>query len=665
MAIEPVNKITVIAHNTLEDEVVETLYRLGTVHVDAVEADEFVNPKLLNDEETHEARRYAFAVVQAEFIIGFLKRHAAEKPGFLKTMIRDKYPMTLEEFENARHQVDLDRFYHEVSDFERRFVNMRTRKAKLEAERDELQFWADLVVPMEQLHGEHLFALQLVRILDTDFDAVMADLDEQVPETSVEVITRKSPWVSCLVIYYPPVEEDLMAALARQKCELVTLPDIEDEPDERLEHVVGEIASIDRRREELEEKVQGYMDRIPALEVLREYVVNERRKIEVTTSFGVTRSTVALEGWLAEENMDLTMGELAGVAEELALDIREPGEEDNPPVALKNPGWARPFEQLVKMYGTPNRREYDPTVVFAVSFSVFFGFCIGDFGYGLCLLGAFYLLKRLLPLGDKARDFITCLMYGSAFAVVFGVLTGSYFGIDTKKLPRFLRSVGVLDPLNRTLIVMGVCVGIGLVHMLIGTGAEMRDNWKSGERSAALIDQGLVFLLFVGGGIAAGLAVLKVIPVMAVVWVVLAAVLAMILLLGRSAKSIGGKVANGLYETYGTVVGFISDAISYVRLFALGLATYIIGLVINIMAGLVQGIAPVIGILLMVVVLLVGHTFNVVINLLGAFVHPLRLEFVEFFGKFYDDGGTEFKPFGVESKVVIIKEPDGTRRVPS
>jgi V/A-type H+-transporting ATPase subunit I len=513
---------------------------------------------------------------------------------------------------------------------------------------------------MEQLHGEHLFALQLVRILDTDFDAVMADLDSEVPESSVEVITRKPPWVSCLVIYYPPVEEDLMAVLARQKCELVTLPDIEDEPDERREHVVGEMASIDRRRLDLEEKVQGHMDLVPALEVLREYLVNERRKIEVTTSFGVTRSTFALEGWLAEANADSTMEQLDGVAEELALEVRQAAEDDNPPVALKNPAWARPFEQLVKMYGTPNRAEYDPTVVFAVSFSVFFGFCIGDFGYGLCLLGAFYVLKRLLPLGDKAKDFMTCLMYGSAFAVMFGVLTGSYFGIDTEKLPRFLRSVGVLDPLNRTLIVMGVCIGIGLVHMLIGTGAEMRDNWKSGERSAALIDQGLVFLLFVGGAIAGGLAGFKVIPVMGAIWVVLAVLLAMILLLGRSAKSIPGKVANGLYETYGTVVGYISDAISYVRLFALGLATFIIGLVINIMAGLVLGIAPVIGVVLMLIVLVVGHTFNVAINLLGAFVHPLRLEFVEFFGKFYDDGGSEFKPFGVESKVVIIKEPEGT-----
>lgn len=665
MAIEPVKKITVIAHNTLEDDLVGVLNRLGTVHLGQIRIDGVVTPKVLAEEEVQQARRHAFAVVQAEFVLGFLKRHTMEKPGFLKTMIKDKYPMTMDEFMGAAGRVDIDRVYSEASDFERRFVNMKARKARLEAERDELVFWADLQIPMEELKGEHLFALQLARVMELDFDSVLGDLEKEVPETAVKVVVRRPPWVSCLLIYYPPVEEALLTVLERYRCELVSLPDIEDEPDERLEQVLREITAIDNRREDLEKRVQGYMKYVPRLEVLREYLVNERRMIEVKTTFGATRSTVAFEGWLAEESADMTTRELSAISEVVALEVDAAAEEDHPPVVLKNPGWAKPFELLVKMYGTPNRLEYDPTIVFAVSFSLFFGFCIGDFGYGLCLLVALALAKRLLPLGNKARDFLSALMYGSACAIAFGVLTASYFGIDPEKLPQALRSVAVLDPLNRTLQVMGICIGIGLVHMLIGTGAEMRDNWKAGNRSAALIDQGLVFLLFVGGGLAAGLAALKVVPASVVLLVVGAVVLAMVLLLGRSARTVPGKIANGLYETYGTVVGFISDAISYVRLFALGLATFIIGLVINIMAGLVQGTAPVIGIILMLVVLLVGHTFNVVINLLGAFVHPIRLEFVEFFGKFYEDGGSEFRPFGVDSKVVIIKESEGTRGVPS
>ena len=107
------------------------------------------------------------------------------------------------------------------------------------------------------------------------------------------------------------------------------------------------------------------------------------------------------------------------------------------------------------------------------------------------------------------------------------------------------------------------------------------------------------------------------------------------------------------------MVGWIGDTISYLRLYALGLATFVIGWVVNTLAGMVGGMAPVIGILAMIVLILVGHTFNVTINLLGAFVHPLRLEFVEFFGKFYEDGGREFAPLRYESKIVLMENEGG------
>jgi V/A-type H+-transporting ATPase subunit I len=268
-------------------------------------------------------------------------------------------------------------------------------------------------------------------------------------------------------------------------------------------------------------------------------------------------------------------------------------------------------------------------------------------------------MRKYLPLGKKAKDLLTILAWGAGAAIIVGVPTGGWFGIETQKLPHVLRSVAVMDGLNKTAVAMCVAIGIGLIHMLIGTGIEFRDNWRQGNRSDALIDQGLVFFLFVGGGIAVALYVAKIVPVAVPMAVAGAAIVLMLLLLGRSAKSIPGKAVNGLYETYGTVVGYVSDSISYVRLFALGLSTVIIALVVNNMAGLVYGVGPIIGIILMVLVLVVGHTFNIAINLLGAFVHPLRLEFVEFFGKFYDDGGREFKPLGIESKIVLIEDEEG------
>ena len=311
---------------------------------------------------------------------------------------------------------------------------------------------------------------------------------------------------------------------------------------------------------------------------------------------------------------------------------------------------------LTQLYGLPNNKEYDPTVLIAISFVIFFGFCIGDVGYGLVLILVFSLLKKYLPLGENVKNLFTVMTWGGAFAMVMGVITGSWFGIDPINLPSFLQSLIVFDALEDPLPIMGVCMGLGVVHMLTGTVVELRDNFKLGKIANALIDQGLVLFLFIGTIISVVLVITGLLPSTVIFIVAGAALAGMIVLMGHNAKSLPGKIFGGLYETYNTLVGWLGDTVSYVRLFALGLATFAVGWVINILAGMAKGIAPVIGIFFMLLVLLIGHTFNVAVNLLGAFVHPLRLEFVEFFSKFYEDGGRQFKPFKIESKRVLIKK---------
>jgi V/A-type H+/Na+-transporting ATPase subunit I len=659
VAIEPVKKITVISHKSLEDEVVNTLTRLSTVHVDKISDIDLVGQKELSEEESLEVRRLSLGISQVEFLLGFLKEYSDDKPGFIKTMIKDKYQMSYDEFELSGQRTDLELVYAECSEMQRRLIGWRDARARFEREAEELKNWATLEIPLSEFGTTGVISQMPVRIYFNDIGIVQTELEEEAPESELEVISRRANWLNCLLLSHPSAEDAVADVLARHRFEPVELPDLPDEPRDRMEQVLREISAIDRRREELLKRLTRFFDYIGQLEVLREYMISERRKIEITSSFGTTASTVAINGWVAERGVDKTLRRLEKVSDDVVVELEDPGEDDHPPVSLINPDWARPFELLVNLFGPPSRREHDPTIAFAISFSIFFGFCIGDVGYGILLVIAFLLMRKYLPLGQKAKDFLTALTYGSACAIVIGVLTGSWFGIETARLPHLLRSMVVFDALHDTLLVMLFFIAIGAVHMLFGVGFEFRDNWKAGNKTDALIDQGLVFLLFAGGGLAVGLAVAKVVPTSAVFIVGGTAILLMLLLLGRSAKSIAGKAVNGVYETYGTVVGFISDSISYVRLLALGLSTFIIGYVINTMAGLVRGIGPVIGILFMLIILIVGHTFNVVINLLSAFVHPLRLEFVEFFGKFYEDGGGPFNPLGVDSKIVIINDEGG------
>lgn len=658
MSIEEVKKITVVAHKGIEHEVVEALVKAGTVHIEKAES-EYAFPKELTDAESQELRKCSYNLSQIEFILGFLDEHREEKKGFLKSMIKPKYTMTLNDFYASRERLDLESIYADCSEREREYISLKEKIAQMKAQAEQLSFLLDVDIPINELTDGKSYFFRLVSVPVDSFVELEGKLTSEIAESSIEKVGEKGRIALCFLLYHREVSSAIEDLLKEFKIEDVTLDKSPLNPAERLKELRVEIESSEARITEIKESVKRYMEKIPDLEILREYFSHRKMRLETARDFGETKKAVVISGWVTEKNLERTKEALEAVSPDIALEFSDPAPEDDPPVSLDNPRWAKPFELLVKLFGPPNRHEFDPTIVVAISFPLFFGFCIGDVGYGIILGIAFLLLRKYLPLGKKAKDFLLAIIYGSFSAIFFGVITGSWFGIETKKLPSFLRSLAVLDPLNETLKVMGVCIAIGFIHMFVGTAAEFRDNWKQGNKIDALIDQGLVFLLFGGGAITAALFLAGVVPKSAIFAVGGLALVLMLCLLGRSAKSIPGKAINGLYETYGTVVGYISDAISYVRLFALGLATYMIGFVINTMSGLVMGIAPVIGVLLMLIVLVIGHTFNVAINLLGAFVHPMRLEFVEFFGKFYEDGGREFKPFGVDSKVVFIEEKEG------
>lgn len=656
MAVEPVKKITVIAHKDNQNQVVEALTRIGTVHVERVSEPDVLPPKELTEEEVQASRMCSFGISQIEFLLGFLKEYQREKSGFISTMIKDKYPMTTDKFMLSWERVDLDRIYKECSDLEQRLIDQREQKERLRQESNELENWIDLGVPLDEVRGGATFGVMPVRIADSDLEALTGELEARVPESELEVMGEVGRNDNCLLIYYLGAEEEVTSVLSGYSHDTVSLPGSSLAPDRRLEQVSAELEEIEREHEEVLDQVEGHREHIGALEVLKEYLVNQRTKVETMTSFGNTRSTVVVEGWATEEGVEKTRERMGKLSDEIEVEASEPEEGDRPPVSLRNKKWIRPFEFLTRLYGVPNNREYDPTWLIAISFMVFFGFCIGDVGYGLVILIAFLLMRKYMPLGENTKNLLLVMCYGAACAMVVGVITGSYFGIETDTLPQFLQSLILFKPLEDPLPLMGVCMGLGLIHMLSGTVVEFHDNWKAGNVADALIDQGLILFFFVGTIGAAVLVIAGVAPVTVIYLVAGVALLGMIVLLGHGAKSVPGKVFGGLYETYNTLVGWMGDTVSYVRLFALGLATFVIGSVINTMSGMVRGMAPVIGILIMLLVLLVGHTFNVVINLLGAFVHPLRLEYVEFFGKFYEDGGRDFKPLQIESKTVIIED---------
>ncbi|NLX85316.1 MAG: V-type ATP synthase subunit I [Synergistaceae bacterium] len=328
----------------------------------------------------------------------------------------------------------------------------------------------------------------------------------------------------------------------------------------------------------------------------------------------------------------------------------EPDEGELPPTLLKNPGWSSSMEPLTLMYGTPTYGGIDPTSLMAPFFFLFLGMCFGDAGYGLVMSGIFgyFIIRHQLP--PTMRKFFVMLTIGMIFSVIVGALTGSWFGDSITAFP-FLssliplkESIQMLDPMNDPMTLLTISLGLGFTQVIFGLLIAFKNSWSNRDYVEALADNG-GWIIFLFGLLLTGFASYGMIKGPAagfMKYIAIAGAVILIATQGRTSTSIGGKFFSGLLSLY-NVTGYLGDVLSYSRLLALGLGSAAVGMVINLLAKLVVG-TPYVGIPLAILIFVVGHIFSIAVNLLGAFIHSLRLQYVEFFGKFYDANGKDFKP---------------------
>ncbi len=263
----------------------------------------------------------------------------------------------------------------------------------------------------------------------------------------------------------------------------------------------------------------------------------------------------------------------------------------------------------------------------------------------------FIILKKKKPAG-MMKQFLTLFFFCGLSSLVWGALFGSWFGNAPSIVAMMLGKELVVppvwfDPLAEPMKILVLSVVLGVVHLMLGMGCSAARQIKQGNIKEAIFDTGFWYMILIGGlGLFTGAKIFAVIALLGAVGVLLTA--------GREKKNIFSKLTSGLGALYG-VTGYVSDILSYTRLMALGLCTGVIAMVMNTLGSLAGN--SFIGWILFLIVFAVGHTFNVAVSTLGAFVHSMRLEFVEFFGKFYESGGRPFKPLFNQTKYTeVIKE---------
>lgn len=431
-------------------------------------------------------------------------------------------------------------------------------------------------------------------------------------------------------------------------------------PEQKLKALRAEQADAERESFALTKSALGYEKYLKDLRILYDVAELEIERAEAERNFLKTDSTFVLEGWIPEAAAERTVEDLRKASDGLFVQLLAPEERDAPPTLVQNVKAVKPYEQITDMYSSPRYREIDPNPIMAIFYFLFFGIMIGDAAYGVVLAVAGFYIGKSKRFDTGFKRLALLVGMGGISAIIWGILFGGYFSID------FGFDVAILlNPIDKPLLLLVLSIGLGCLQLAVGYIIKFVALCKDGKPFSAVFDCGSILLLFA----ALGFLVAGMLPSLApmlgleisfvppawlnVVAIVLAlAGVALILVFGgRNSKNVFGKIVGGFKGLYG-LINILSDVLSYCRLFGLCLASCAIGLAFNSLGAILFGIPFGIGYVIGGVVLVVLHAFNLGLGVLSAYVHDARLQFLEFYGKFYDGGGRLFAPIGNRTKYV-------------
>jgi V/A-type H+-transporting ATPase subunit I len=438
---------------------------------------------------------------------------------------------------------------------------------------------------------------------------------------------------------------------------------------EFLEVADGNIHNLGKELTRLHaEIVSKTRESLEKLVLFREALSAERERLAVLDKASESKYVTLIEGWIPESTVESTISQVKENIDYVFIDTRKPEQAEEPPTKMKNPTPLRPFEVVVNLFGTPKYNEWDPTPIIAYFFAFFFGLMLGDVVYAIIImLFAYRGLHRLVndPQTEGFKLFQRTLYISGSVALVVGLLTGSYlgdfytfFGIETLTLVEPIQAV--LG--NATWFIL-LSIAIGLIHVNLAHIMALIKGIR--QKGVALGKAGLFTLqIAVIPWIAHKLFGVEIpfLPEQAYPILLYFAFLGVVLIVVSSIVQ-KGVFLGGIFWLF-DITGLLGDVMSYCRLAGVGLATFYLATSFNMMASVVSNMVPdgpagllkiIVGGLILIVILLVGHVINLVLSGITCFVHSLRLCFVEFLLKFYEGGGKKYSPLRLRTQPVFVK----------
>ena len=523
---------------------------------------------------------------------------------------------------------------------------LAAEKSRLTAVRESFVPWQQLPLPLETLGTQHTRILLGTIPAQTDLEALRAKVFEAADEVQLEQISADQQSLYLLVFVHKCAAEAVGAALREAGFALTTFDGVQGTAAENIRRTDEAIAACEQQDAEKLAELTALAAQKPALQLAFDRCTQEISKAQAADRLVHSEKTFCLGGWVPCEDVGKLEALLSGFC--CAWELTDPAPEEYPdvPVKLKNNKLTWPLNMVTEMYSLPAYDGVDPNPLMAPFFILFYGIMMADMGYGLLMiLASIIITKKSRPKGTSGQMF--GLMFSCGISTfLMGALTGGFFGDFLPQL------VGIIDPdttfkalpslftpLDDTITILIGAMALGFVQIVTGMAISFVEKIKKGQIMDAIWEELTWWVVF------AGIACMA----LGVTNIVLYVGLAMVVVgSGWSAKGFG-KVTAIFGSVYNHVTGYFGDILSYSRLMTLMLAGSVIASVFNTL-GAIPG-----NVVFFLIVSALGNGLNFALNLLSCYVHDLRLQCLEYFGKFYQDGGKPFEPLAINTKYVDIQ----------
>lgn len=650
-------KLKIITLDKYADSAVTSLHEAGIVQIhdisERIQQDAQWRQILKPSRATPYTAKISSLLMKTTSIVDFLSSVTRKEggilnliKGFINPPSIKKHPVKLLSTEELiKSAEDL------LNTVESKTKKFEDRLSELDAERTELENASKTAANIINLDldlsllEESKYTNKLVGRMDKDS---FSKFQEDVQEITDQLVILESPdedktSKTIIIITLKDYAEEVSSLLRKLEFERFEISGLSGKPKEIIQEVQIRTEALQKEKEEILDKLADIAQEWgEQLQVLKEQLEIEKDRNEIFSSFGETENTVMFEGWVTSKKVDKALEMIDEATEgHSVVEVSEPdGPMEDIPIHLDNPRFAKPYELFVEMYSPPTYKEFDPTILVAIVFPFFFGFCLTDAGYGIldALIG-FVVYRGLGKNSKTLRNMGLILIACGVWSFILGMITNGMLG---DFFPRFFTgspipsTIAAFDAFVNPQNILIAALLVGVIHINIGLIIGAYNNIKIGEVKEALgsqivwiiLEAGIVLYLLTGSLIVGG------IPV--------AISLALLLYI------------NGFFGIM-DITGFLGTLLSYARLLALCLSTGGIAMTVNILTGLSAEMIPYLGVIIAPIIFIGGHLANCAFQSLGAFINSLRLHYVEFFAQFYIGGSSKFRPFRAKRRFTKIE----------